>query len=112
MTVRFSNQLVADLIQPFWAAWQAGEFMTDASAVAGTHRQRGLAWVRQAGGVRPRRGRGRGWGWCLSPSIPGLQGGEGVSTRRAGPLASSPPLNVPECRPAMFGKGRENVDSD
>jgi len=58
MTVRFSNQLVAELIQPFWAAWQAGEFMTDASAVAGTHRQRGLAWVRQAGGVRPRRGRG------------------------------------------------------
>jgi len=46
MTVRFSNQLVADLIQPFWAAWQGGEFMTDASAVAGTHRQRGLAWVR------------------------------------------------------------------
>lgn len=57
MTVRFSNQLVAELIQPFWAAWQAGEFMTDASAVAGTYRQRGLAWVRQAGGVRPRRGR-------------------------------------------------------
>src|SRR5664280_3430095 len=58
MTVRFSNQLVAELIQPFWAAWQGGEFMTDASAVAGTHRQRGLAWVRQVGGVRPRRGRG------------------------------------------------------
>src|SRR5665647_1049505 len=58
MTVRFSNQLVAELIQPFWAAWQGGEFMTDASAIAGTHRQRGLAWVRQAGGVRPRRGRG------------------------------------------------------
>ena len=46
MTIRFSNQLVAELIQPFWAAWQAGEFMTDASAVAGTYRQRGLAWVR------------------------------------------------------------------
>jgi IS30 family transposase len=58
MTVRFSNQLVAELIQPFWAAWQAGGFMTDASAVAGTHRQRGLGWVRQTGGVRPRRGRG------------------------------------------------------
>ena len=58
MTIRFSNQLVAELIQPFWAAWQVGEFMTDASAVAGTYRQRGLAWVRQAGGVRPRRGRG------------------------------------------------------
>ncbi|MGB3185173.1 MAG: IS30 family transposase [Ornithinimicrobium sp.] len=47
---------MAELTQPFWAAWQAGEFMTDASALAGTYRQRGLAWVRQAGGVRPRRG--------------------------------------------------------
>ena len=45
MTVRFSNQLVAELIQPFWAAWQGGEFLTDASAIAGTHRQPGLAWV-------------------------------------------------------------------
>ena len=35
MAVRFSKQLVAEFIQPFWAAWQAGEFMTDASAVAG-----------------------------------------------------------------------------
>jgi len=57
MTIRFSNQLVAELYQPFWAAWQGGEFMTDASALAGTYRQRGLAWVRSAGGVRPRRGR-------------------------------------------------------
>ena len=57
MTVRFSNQLVAELYQPFWAAWQAGEFLTDAAAVAGTYRHRGLAWLRQAGGVRPRRGR-------------------------------------------------------
>ncbi len=57
MTVRFSNQLVAELYQPFWAACPAGEFLTDASALAGTHRHRGLAWLRQAGGVRPRRGR-------------------------------------------------------
>ncbi len=57
MTVRFSNQLVAELIQPFWAAWQGGEFLTDASALAGTHRHRGLVWLRAAGGVRPRRGR-------------------------------------------------------
>jgi IS30 family transposase len=56
-TVRFSNQLVAELYQPFWAAWQAGEFLTDAAAVAGTYRHRGLAWLGQAGGVRPRRGR-------------------------------------------------------
>ena len=57
MSMRFSNQLVAELHQPFWAAWQAGEFLTDAAAVAGTYRHRGLAWLRQAGGVRPRRGR-------------------------------------------------------
>ena len=30
MTVRFCNQLVAELIQPFWAARRAGEFMNDA----------------------------------------------------------------------------------
>ncbi len=57
MTVRFSNQLVPDLYQPFWTAWQAGEFLTDAAALAGTHRHRGLAWLRAAGGVCPRRGR-------------------------------------------------------
>ena len=56
MTARFSNQLVAELYQPFWAAWQRGEFLTEAAAVAGTYRHRGLAWLRQAGGVRPRRG--------------------------------------------------------
>jgi IS30 family transposase len=65
MTVRFSDALVAEAIQPFWAALQAGEFLTDASAVAGTHRHRGLAWLRGAGGVRPRRGRDLR-GRCLS----------------------------------------------
>jgi len=43
MTVRFSSHLVPELIQPFWAAWQAGEFLADAAAKAGTHRHRGLA---------------------------------------------------------------------
>ena len=57
MTVRFSNKLVAELFQPFWAALQAGDFLTDAAAVAQTHRHRGLAWLRECGGVRPRRGR-------------------------------------------------------
>ena len=57
MTVRFSNEFVAELYQPFWSAWQGGEFLTDAAALAGTHRHRGLAWLRQSGGVRPRRGR-------------------------------------------------------
>ena len=57
MSVRFSNKLVAELVQPFWAALQAGDFLTEAAAVAQTHRHRGLAWLREAGGVRPRRGR-------------------------------------------------------
>lgn len=57
MVVRFSNQLVAEVYQPFWAAWQGGDFLTDACALAGTHRHRGLAWIRTSGGVRPRRGR-------------------------------------------------------
>jgi len=57
MSVRFSNKLVAELFQPFWAALQAGEFFTDAAVIAHTHRHRGLAWLREAGGVRPRRGR-------------------------------------------------------
>ena len=57
LTIRFSNKLVPELFEPFWAALQAGEFLTDASAAAGTHRHRGLQWLREAGGVRPRRGR-------------------------------------------------------
>jgi hypothetical protein len=31
----FLHQLVAEAIQPFWAALQAGEFLTDAAALAG-----------------------------------------------------------------------------
>jgi hypothetical protein len=57
MTIRFSNQFVPELIQPFWAALQKGEFLTDAAAVAGANRWRGLQWLREAGGIRPRRGR-------------------------------------------------------
>ena len=51
MTVRFSNQLVADLIQPFWAAWQAGEFMTDASSDVGAVAATAPTGVPRWGGV-------------------------------------------------------------
>jgi hypothetical protein len=44
---------------------QAGTFLTDAAAVAGTHRRRARGWLREAGGVRPRRGRDLK-GRCLS----------------------------------------------
>jgi hypothetical protein len=57
LMMRFSNRLVAERVQPFREALQAGEFMTVAAALAGTHRWRGLRWLREAGGIRPRRGR-------------------------------------------------------
>ena len=51
--VRFSNALVAEAIQPFWAALQAGEFLTDAAVLAGTYRQRGrIGWRRAVGCAR------------------------------------------------------------
>ncbi len=62
---RFSNARVAEAVQPFWAALQAGEFIADAAVQAGTYRKQGTRWVAACGGVRPRRGRGLK-GRCLS----------------------------------------------
>jgi IS30 family transposase len=63
--VRFSNAQVAEAVQPFWAALQAGEFISDAAVAAGTYRKQGTRWVAACGGVRPRRGRDLK-GRCLS----------------------------------------------
>ena len=54
---RFTESMVAETVQTFWAAMQRGEFITGAAAEAGTHRQRGTRWVAVNAGVRPRRGR-------------------------------------------------------
>ena len=62
---RFSNAQVAEAIQPFWAALQRGEFISDAAVQAGTYRKQGTRWVAACGGVRPRRGRDLK-GRCLS----------------------------------------------
>jgi IS30 family transposase len=62
---RFSNAQVAEAVQPFWAALQAGEFIADAAVQAGTYRKQGTRWVAACGGVRPRRGRNLR-GRCLS----------------------------------------------
>ena len=53
---RFVNAQVPEVVQPFWAALQAGEFIADAAAAAGTYRKQGTRWVVACGGVRPRRG--------------------------------------------------------
>jgi hypothetical protein len=45
-----SNAQVAEAVQPFWAALQAGGFIADAAAWAGTYRKRGTRWVAARGG--------------------------------------------------------------
>ena len=62
---RFVNAQVPEVVQPFWAALQAGEFIADAAVAAGTYRKQGTRWVAACGGVRPRRGRNLK-GRCLS----------------------------------------------
>ena len=54
---RFSERMVTEVVQKFWAAMARGEFITDAAAEAGTYRVKGARWLRAEGGVRPRRGR-------------------------------------------------------
>ena len=54
---RFSERMVPEVVQVFWAAIARGEFITDAAAEVGTYRVRGGRWLRAEGGVRPRRGR-------------------------------------------------------
>ena len=55
--MRFSDHMVPEVFQTFWAAMQRGEFITDAAAEAGTYRQKATRWLAADGGVRPRRGR-------------------------------------------------------
>jgi transposase, IS30 family len=54
---RFVNAQVPEVVQPFWAALQRGEFIADAAVAVGTYRKQGTRWVAACGGVRPRRGR-------------------------------------------------------
>jgi IS30 family transposase len=55
--VGFNEGMVAEVVQPFWAAMQRGEFITDAAEEVGSYRKKGARWIAAAGGVRPRRGR-------------------------------------------------------
>jgi DNA-binding CsgD family transcriptional regulator len=54
---QFSERMVTEVVQRFWAAMAPGEFITDAAVQAGTYRVIGARWLRAEGGVRPRRGR-------------------------------------------------------
>jgi hypothetical protein len=50
--VVFNDRMVPERVQPFWAALQRGEFITDAAAEVGTYRKKGTRWVAACGGVR------------------------------------------------------------
>ena len=54
---RFSDRMVPEVVQVFWAAMARGEFTTTAAAEVGTYREKGMRWLRADGGIRPRRGR-------------------------------------------------------
>jgi transposase, IS30 family len=63
--VVFSERMLPEVVQPFWAALQRGEFITGAAEAVGTYRVTGRRWLVAAGGVRPRGGRDLD-GRCLS----------------------------------------------
>jgi IS30 family transposase len=80
----FTDRMVPERVQPFWAALQRGEFITDAAAEVGTYRKKGTRWVTACGGVRPRRGRdlkGRCLSFCEREEI-ALSRARGESMRR------------------------------
>jgi IS30 family transposase len=54
---RFSDRMVPEVVQVFWAAIARGEFVTAAAAEAGTYREKGTRWLAAESGIRPRRGR-------------------------------------------------------
>ena len=90
---RFSERMVPEVVQKFWAAMARGEFITDAAAEVGTYRKRGARWLAAEGGVRPRRGRDLK-GRCLTFSereeiALGRAGGESMRAI-AGRLGRSP----------------------
>jgi hypothetical protein len=47
---RFVNAQVPEVVQPFWAALQRGEFIADAAVAVGTYRKQGTRWVRPVAG--------------------------------------------------------------
>ena len=64
--------MVSEVVQPFWAALQRGEFIIDVAGEVGTYRKAGTRWVAEAGGVRrrlcgPRRSGARS---CAVPGSP------------------------------------------
>jgi hypothetical protein len=45
LLMRFSDCMVPEVYQLFWAAMARGEFITDAAVEAGTYRKQGTRWL-------------------------------------------------------------------
>ena len=41
----FSSRMVSEIVQPFWAALQRGEFITGAAESVGSYRVQGRRWI-------------------------------------------------------------------
>ncbi len=41
----FSDRMIPEIVQTFWAGMARGEFITDAAAQAGTYRKKGTRWL-------------------------------------------------------------------
>ena len=49
----FNLRMRPEVVQPFWAALQAGEFITGAAEQAGSYREMGSRWIAAERGIRP-----------------------------------------------------------
>ena len=90
---QFSDRMVPEVVQVFWAAMARGEFITAAAAEVGRYREKGMRWLRAEGGVRPRRGRdlkGRCLTFCEREEIAVARAGGESMRSIAGRLGRSP----------------------
>ena len=55
----FSSRMVSEVVQPFWAALQRGEFITGAAESVGSYRVQGRRWIVAAGDGSPYARQGR-----------------------------------------------------
>jgi transposase, IS30 family len=81
--VVFSDRMRPEVMQPFWAALQRGEFISQAAEGVGSYRVKGRRWILAENGIRPRRGRdlkGRCLTFCEREEI-GLGRARGESVR-------------------------------